>query len=92
MKTIEIDFNLIGEINSDFTEMKVHFSQDGWDSHKLWRLDLTAAAVNCNDLINEPIFEALEREGYTLSNEDHVFDEDREIIIYKLVKLSIDSL
>jgi len=85
--TLEIDFNYEGEINSDFTEMTVYYDSDGWDSRKRWRQDLEAAAENSNDMINESVEEALEKIGYTLSDEDHEFDEDNECITYKIVKL-----
>ncbi len=83
---LEIDFNCTGEINDDFTEMVVYYGSDGWDSRKQWRLDLEAAAENSNDFLNSAVEEALEKIGYTLSNEDHEFDEDDECITYKIVK------
>lgn len=85
--TLEIDFNYEGEINSSFTEMTVYYSSEGWDSRKNWRQDLEAAAENCCDMITESVEYALEKIGYTLSNEDHEFDEDDERITYKIVKL-----
>lgn len=83
---LEINFNYTGEINEDFTEMVVYYDSDGWDSRKNWRMDMESAAENSNDCINEPVWEALEKIGYTLSNEDHEFDEDDECITYKIVK------
>lgn len=83
---LEIDYCTTGEINNDFTEMVVHYSSDGWDSRKQWRIELEAAAENAHDGINEPVWKALEKMGYTLSEENHEFDEDRERITYKIVK------
>ena len=84
---LEIDWNCIGEINEDFTEMIVYYDSDGWDSRKRWREEMEAAAENAHDGINEPVWEALKKRGYDLSEEDHEFDEDDECIIYKIVKL-----
>lgn len=83
---LEIDFNYRGEINGDFTEMIVNYDSNGWDSRRRWRQDMEAAAQNEHDGINGPVWEALEKIGYDLSEETHEFDEDGELITYKIVK------
>jgi len=84
---IQIDFIHTGTLNEDQTELTVYMSSEGWDSHKQWRADMEAAAENQHDGINEPVWEALEPLGLTLSDEDHEFDEDDECIVYKIEKL-----
>ncbi len=83
---MEIGFNCTGTITDDFTKMVVYYESSEWDSRKRWRLDLEAAAENANDCVNEPVLDALEKMGYTLSDENHEFDEDNECITYKIVK------
>ena len=84
---IYIDHNYTGEVNDTFTEMLVYYDSHGWDSIREWRLDLEAAAENNNDCINEAVDEALANIGYTLSTENHVFNEDEASIKYKIVRL-----
>jgi hypothetical protein len=84
---IQIDFMNTGILNEEKTELRVHMSSNGWDSRRLWREDLENAAQNNNDIITEPVLEALESLGLTLSEEDHEFDEDRELIIYRVIAL-----
>jgi hypothetical protein len=91
-KTIKIDNFYEGYINDDFTEMDVYYESDGWDSYKRWREDLQYASENENDSLNGPIYKALEKIGYTLSNENHEFDEENEVITYKIVKLEKDKM
>jgi hypothetical protein len=83
---LEIGWNCRGEINDDFTEIVVYYDSEGWDSRERWRQDMEAASENAHDGINEPVWEALQKIGYDLSEETHEFDEDDELIVYKIVK------
>ena len=67
--------------------MEVQYPADGWDSRKQWRLDMEAAALDENDLINEEVALALESAGFELAETGHEFNEDEMTITYQIHKI-----